>query len=364
MSINPRVRLFSFFSIDTHQLFFICGLFLIHLGCDALRFEPRIDGNNEIIDDDDLYVESIEITYPNGGESFDPGTIVTITWENTIEPCEWGVNIVLIDDDEIAFNIATNIPNDGSFDWYVDTDLDHGDDYKIRLDGLCFKSDYCNGCINDQMSFPFSISQDIIESFITVLSPNGGENFEFLDESISVAWESNLPDCIWGMKISLYKDSVEERVLVYDTPNDGLQELTIQNENWGLESGDDYTIYVESLCKNGSTFCGGCFGDFSDESFRLYYNELILTEPNGGEDWTRGETETISWTDDSTTQNVRLELWKAGEKLQDIYYLLENEFSFDWAPLYALTPDDDYKIKVISWETNKSDLSDTTFSIQ
>ena len=102
MSINPRVRLFSFFSIDTHQLFFICGLFLIHLGCDALRFEPRIDGNNKIIDDDDLYVESIEITYPNGGESFDPGTIVTITWENTIEPCEWGVNIVLIDDDEIA----------------------------------------------------------------------------------------------------------------------------------------------------------------------------------------------------------------------------------------------------------------------
>ena len=127
--------------------------------------------------------------------------------------------------------------------------------------------------------------------------------------------------------------------------------------------GANYLIYVESLCKNGTTFCGGCYGDFSDAPFRLYLNELVLINPNGGEVWTRGETETITWTNDSTTQNVHLELWKGGSELQDIYYLLENEFFYEWAPLYELTSGNDYQIKVVSWETNKSDMSDETFTI-
>ena len=35
---------------------------------------------------DNIY-ESILITYPIGGESFDPGTTITITWESIADAC-------------------------------------------------------------------------------------------------------------------------------------------------------------------------------------------------------------------------------------------------------------------------------------
>ena len=339
-------------------------LILIQLGCDSLRFNPEIE-SIEISDDEGGFeIESLSITYPMSGESFDPGTIVSITWDSMIDTCEWGVNIILFRDNEDESNIAINTPNDGSFDWYIDTELDHDEDYQIRIDGLCNNGDFCNGCIYSQSPGSFTITQNVVEPYILVIAPNGGETFELGEDSVQVSWDTNVPDCIWGMKIVLYKQSEEIVTLGYDTPNDGVQNFRIHFQLWDIEPANDYLIYVESLCKNGTTFCGGCYGDFSDAPFRLYLNELVLINPNGGEVWTRGETETITWTNDSTTQNVHLELWKGGSELQDIYYLLENEFFYVWAPLYELTSGDDYQIKVVSWETNKSDMSDETFTIE
>ena len=62
-------------------------LILIQLGCDSLRFNPEIE-SIEISDDEGGFeIESLSITYPMGGESFDPGTIVTITWDSIIDTC-------------------------------------------------------------------------------------------------------------------------------------------------------------------------------------------------------------------------------------------------------------------------------------
>ena len=334
---------------------------LIQLGCDSLTFDPETIQTES--DSDEEIFESLTIIYPIGGESFDPGTIVTITWESTANPCEWGVNLVLIHDGDVLFNIATNTTNDGTFDWYIDPSLLSGEKYQIRLNGLCYDGDYCNACINDQMTTSFFVTQNVVEPYITVISPNGGENFEMEGESILIRWDTNLPDCFFGFKIDLYLDTTYIAGLGTGVVNDGTHTVSI-NSDLGLTTNNQYKIWVESLCGNSTTYCGGCYGDFSDESFRLYSNKLKLISPNGGEEWTRGETETIFWTNDSTTQNVRLELWKSGSKLQDIYYLLENDFSYDWAPLIAFTPDNDYKIKVISWESNESDLSDEPFTIE
>ncbi len=354
MSIKPPFQSLS--------LFLFLSIILIQMGCDSLRFDPQNTPPDENGEGDIIY-ESLDITYPVGGESFDPGTTITIAWETTVNTCEWGVNIILVRDDDEETNIAINTPNDGSFDWYIDTEMDHDDDYQIRIDGLCRQGDFCNGCLYSQSPGTFTISQNAIEPYILVISPNGGENIEIGGDSVRVLWDTNLPDCFFGFKISLYEANEVKAALATGIKNDGDQKVFISNA-WGLETGNNYRLFVESLCENSTTYCGGCYGDFSDGNFRLYSNEFRLVSPNGGEEWTRGETETISWTDDSTTQNVRLEIYKGGTRLQDIYYLLENEFSYDWAPLTALTPDDDYQIKITSWETSESDMSDNYFTIE
>ena len=347
----------TFFSKTT----FYSTIILFYLSCESITTDQS-KAESDDGDIDNIY-ESITITYPIGGESLDPGMTIPITWESTIDACEWGVNIVLLRNGQDESNIAINTPNDGSFDWYINGELESANDYQIRIDGLCYNGNYCIGCIYSQSQETFTISQNVIEPYITLLSPNGGENIEIGGDSLRVLWETNLPDCFFGFKISLYQVEEQKAILATSVKNDGDQNVFISN-SWNLENGNNYKIYLESLCENSTTYCGGCYGDYSDETFQLYSNQLKVINPNGGEEWTRGETKTITWTNDSTTQNIRIELYKDGSRLQDIEYNLENNYSFDWILQNTLIPDDDYQIKITSWETNVSDFSDNNFAIE
>jgi len=348
------------------QFISLIGIIALFIqGCDAILFDPKIQKEDPFDDGNQDLLETIQITYPIGGETFDLGSLVTITWASSVDPCEWGVNIKLYEDGDFESNIVINTDNDGEFDWYVDTELDSDDDYQILIEGLCYNGDYCNGCLTSNSPGTFTISDNVIEPIIQVISPMGGESYALDEDTLKVIWTSNIPESIWGMKISLvdaHSNSVHP--VVYNTSNDGSFFIVPDEASWMVETSEQYWVKVESLSENGTTYCGGCFGDLSDGSITFYKNEFELIYPNGGETFDRGEPTTISWTYDNTTEYVTIELWKDGTEVQDIYYSLENTQSHNWTPLQALTPGDGYQIKIYSWELDESDLSDSTFTIQ
>jgi len=338
---------------------------LFIFSCDALLFEPQIQVVDPPDDGED-FIEAIQVTFPIGGESFDPGSIVTITWDSSIEPCDQGVNIKLFENGDEESIIVINTENDGEFDWYIDTELDLHDDYQIWIESLCYNGQYCNGCIASYSPGTFTITDDVVEPFIIVTNPSGGESYALSEDTLFVEWiSSNIPYSIWGMRLSIVdEDTNTIKQLIHGAENDGYDIFSVNEATWSVEIGEPYWVFVESLSENGTTFCGGCNGDMSDGPIYFYKNELELTYPNDGETVTRGEPVTITWTEDEHTDYVTLELWKDGEELQDIYYYLENNNSYEWTPLQALTPDNDYTIKIISFETGEFDYTDTTFTIE
>lgn len=356
MLIDNYFRLILFVSI-------LC-LMLPITSCDALIFEPKTQDGELPGGEEDL-IETIMVTFPVGGENFDPGSIVAITWDSSIKSCEWGVNIKLYNDDEEVTPIVINTENDGEYDWFIDTELESDDEYRIGIESLCFNGEYCNGCIKSYSPGNFTITEDIVEPYIIINTPTGGEQFALNEDTLYVSWSSNIPESIWGMKISLVdEDTNLVHQLAYSISNDGLENFEILESSFQVEINEPYWVFVESLSENGTTFCGGCNGAMSNGPIYFYKNELVLTYPNQGETLARGEPMTITWTEDEHTDYVTLELWKGGEEIQDIYYYLENDHSYEWTPLIALTPDNDYKIKIISFETSVFDFTDTTFTIE
>ena len=219
-------------------------------------------GTNDIPIPDPLY---IRVNYPNGGEVFDPGSIVTILWESNLDTCEWGMEISLYienDEDEL---IHVNTANTGIFQWYINTDLGSGDYYKIWVESLCANGEYCGGCYGDLSDSIFILTDNIIEPYVGVIHPNGGEVYT-IGSQVEILWDSNLGNCTWGMNILLTKGTDPVLTINYGPPASGTFEWQIPDT---LDVGDDYKIFIESLCSGGGSYCAGCHGDESDDSFSL-----------------------------------------------------------------------------------------------
>jgi len=140
---------------------------------------------------------------------------------------------------------------------------------------------------------------------ITVTSPNGGE-----------AWKpGTVRDITWtssgttpNLKISLWKDGVRLGLIAAVTAASGSHSWTVGQHDAGTASkGTGYFIKIMEI--------GGTASDRSDSTFRLTSPYGILI-PNGGEDWTIGTTQVITWLAPPwITNKVKLSLWKDDVRL-------------------------------------------------
>jgi hypothetical protein len=92
---------------------------------------------------------------------------------------------------------------------------------------------------------------------------------------------------------------------------------------------------------------------------------LVITSPNGGEHFARGEDVTIAWTSDSeSTEAVSLVLIKGGGVHSTIAITADNSGTYPWTVPRLLEPGDDYRVQIID-VTNAAihDESDATFSV-
>ena len=120
--------------------------------------------------------ESITVSNPNGGESWAVGSTQTITW-TTSGITSGQFRIILLDGTTSLGTIASYLPiTQNSFSWTVGhltdaPDVGTGTNYKIKVRII-------SGFPNDSSDAPFSITSSTPPTrSITVISPNGGENW-------------------------------------------------------------------------------------------------------------------------------------------------------------------------------------------
>ena len=154
-----------------------------------------------------LYLElQCYVVSPNGGENWARGTTGTISWTSvgSAEPyvkiellkagmldsvlilhqmmvpiISWSsvgspgdyIRIELLKGGILDSTVTSSTYNDGSFDWGILSTQTLGNDYKIRVTSTS------NLAYTDTSNTNFTISSGISPPSITVISPNGGENW-------------------------------------------------------------------------------------------------------------------------------------------------------------------------------------------
>ncbi len=91
---------------------------------------------------------------------------------------------------------------------------------------------------------------------------------------------------------------------------------------------------------------------------------MYVASPNGGEDWARGSTHTISWTSSGFSGNVKIKLLKAGSVYRVLTSTTANDGSFTWTVPSGQSLGTNYKIRVQSVSNSAiRDQSNANFQI-
>jgi len=115
--------------------------------------------------------DRLELSSPNGGESWPLGSVQTITWKPQGDPGTQ-LKIQLLKGGDVYQTLSkTASLSAGSFSWKVPSSLPSGNDYKIRITSLQ------NSALRDASDQPFSIGMAPPGSRLTLISPNGGESW-------------------------------------------------------------------------------------------------------------------------------------------------------------------------------------------
>jgi hypothetical protein len=94
---------------------------------------------------------SLDVTAPDGAESWRLGTAHTITW--TSFRCDQ-VDILLLEGGQVHAVLADDVFNAGAFTWVIPNDLPVGPDYRIRID---------DGTMTDESAADFAIAAPIVQ---------------------------------------------------------------------------------------------------------------------------------------------------------------------------------------------------------
>jgi len=155
-----------------------------------------------------LQPSSVTVTFPNGGESVEAATSMTITWTS-----EGPVNDVLIEfssDGGTNWTDVITMENTGSLLWDPIADVDSAD-CLIRVTNVDDPS------ATDISDGAFEIFQ--IPNSITMIAPNGGEQF-LAGSAMDISWTSY--GLITNVKVEFSdNDGLDWQTVVSTTENDG-----------------------------------------------------------------------------------------------------------------------------------------------
>ncbi len=163
---------------------------------------------------------------PNGGEKFERGRTVAISWYDRLSE---NVKIELLKG-TAATTIAAAAPSDGSFNWTIPSDAALGSDYKIKI------SSVSDAAVSDASDSAFSIQE---KTKLELSSPVGGEYLE-KGKAFPITWST---DVTGDLVIDLYKDKMPETTIVAGVNSTGPFSWT---PSMKIPSGNTYTVRLTS----------------------------------------------------------------------------------------------------------------------
>jgi len=292
---------------------------------------------------------------PNGGEDWTAGSTQNISWTTT--PVSYPLTIQLYKDGSFLGKIAQGVdPSTGSYSWTVGQlasgTAPAGSGYKIRIiEKTTNTYDISDGT--------FSITSS--GQSISVTSPNGGENWTsgFTQDITWTATGTSNP-----LTIQLYQNSNFIGKIAQDVdPSTGSYTWTVGELISGTAPlGTGYKIRI--IVKATNTY------DMSDGTFIIISSgpSITVTSPNGGENWTSGYTQDITWTATGTSNPLTIQLYQNGSFIgkiaqgvtpgSDSYVWTVGELASGTAPVGT-----GYKIRIIDKTTGAFDRSNGFFSI-
>ncbi len=312
----------------------------------------------------------IDVISPNGGELWEIGSEQVIEWNSPHSSLRVHIFIQPVQQPSIAQLIAENELNDGLYTWEISTALLAETNYRVKIQVVDDVSVY------DESNGPFTLFSP--PSFITLTSPNGGEVW-LLDSTYDITWNSDSPSA--NVKIYLMDDiGYVEGISIgeYDTltstqyytiMNNGTYSWTIQQYTAGGTVADyNFTPGIDYKVKIFYELYPEIF-DESDDNFIIEGGLIpgqpgvIVTSPNGGENWELGSTQNITWISSNVSGNVKIDLYKSG-----ISWFISpdesNDGSYSWDLSSALDAGMDYTVRISSVnDTSVYDESDEDFTL-
>lgn len=308
-------------------------------------------------------VKTLDVTYPNGGETKSWGEQVLVTWATNVDDAAGIESIKLAlckgPDNDFYEEIAVGLPNTGSFEWTVPGSVAPGDDYTIRVWNEEFVSS------RDYSDDFFTISGGAI----TVSYPNGGETIG-QGTHIPVAWTKSgavLDDD--DLQISVGRiDETDGGTydyimgLAYGSSSNPYVTASTGAYDWTVRTALAEGSYVMRIRSQSNS----AVKDYSDSEFTVV-NPFAITHPNGGETVEAGQTLTITWDIRAAgVDAVKLSLHKGSSKS---YYKLiatsvPNSGSYTWTVPSSYERRADYTVRVRNVDyTASKDYSDSNFEL-
>ncbi|MDC1037717.1 Ser-Thr-rich GPI-anchored membrane family protein [Candidatus Marinimicrobia bacterium] len=370
-----------------------------------LRISSVSDGN--VYDDSDntftltsTSQPTLTVTSPNGGENWELGSTHDITWTSSSlvassiptnkknartrtnflqimetlnekekdlksqhinlesalnrtqsETRRGNVKIELYKGASLYQTIAESIDDNGSYSWTIPASYDGGSDYKVRISSLS------DGSVYDQSDDYFTLFTAENNPTITVITPNGGEDWEWFN-TYEIIWESeNLEG---NVKIELIDiDGGDLQTITESTGNNG-------SFSWdGDACGGQMKVKITSIENpNTNDLTDGWF-TFNETTLFNISHDFDITSPSPGDVYTAGDDIEVLWNNDGGS-DVTVALYNIQTENQN--WIVSGSGNADDGAYTLTIPEDQdpgiYKVYLGQvFSPNGKDYSDCYFTI-
>jgi hypothetical protein len=333
---------------------------------------------------------TVEVTFPNGGESLTVGKKYEIMW-TTIGTLDF-VNIEYSTDNGTSWaDIATSTANSGTYEWEVP--VSPAENCLIRVsdpDGesadtsdavfsIEFSTDVIKNCdFNPLNTSTWTITgtsgawfqRDVIGYGNTIICSGNHSGDNIIKQQITIPDNAN--SFMWNISTMEYgvmtQDQVNARVSVkfagsylisnYDPPY-GLKEHTIIENIQHLRG---QTGWLE-LVHHSSSAWGVVWSNWVYIDGTITPDSITVNSPNGGESLSVGKKYEIMWATVGALDFVNIEYsTDNGTSWTDIVTSTANSGTYEWE--VPVTPAENCLIRVSDPNGELSDTSDSVFSIK
>jgi len=287
---------------------------------------------------------TIELTSPNGGESWVALSTHNITW--TSSGTVGNVTISWRENGSSSWTrITDSTANDGTYSWTLPDAS--GSQYEMKIE------EASDGSPSDTSDGYFAItSSGGVSSTVTVTSPNGGESVA-VGSTTSIKWTSSGSVSTVKLEYSTNNGS-SYSTIVSSTADDGTYNWTVPNK-----------VSSQCLVKVTDTTDAGVT-DVSDNSFSIVSATtptISVTSPNGGETLDVGSSHTITWDSTGSVGKVKIQYsTNNGSNYSTVVSSTSNDGVYKWTVPSADSSKCLVKISEAS-DNDPSDTSNGTFTI-